>query len=595
MDLGVLFIVAVGSLATYGILIAGWLHLLHYSFPNKTYCDLPKLRTELELAIYSGRLRTVPQNNNYIGTPALIREALPGNFLPAIRLCCIRNKGGVISKVPKRYIHSTEYLYNTNKPDVDVLKSDIKSLHSSYIRELYKDRNAPVIPFHKESLLATCTKFSDKKMRVKFLKEWGSNSGIYIIEYKYDPLVYYLGRTSLFKRRFNNHFLAESGNKLHTLLKLIGWEYFNVSIVETCSKDKLGNRENFYLQKYLPLLNSVFSSSITEDAINTTLKSKLKELRRSNSEYSSLEISNSSGRKVPVYIYDISEKGINPFPTYFNTIRAASLALEINPTSLSQYRDTSIPYRGKLVYTNPIKDLDEVFEVSKKNTPEDLLNKVIPVKVWVYEAKTLELVKGSPFFSKRKASMGLGISRRVIDYFLDKGKAEGVKGNYLYSRPLDDKEIKSLIKVSKNLELGNKRKVWAYNAKTLELINNSPFPSIQLAANYFNVEYRTISRHLDTKLATLKKKIYVYFFKKEMDLKLKEELTKDKPTTAGYIRTEIWVYRVGVNGKLTLIPDQPFKTKREALRILGLRLNKLNENLDTHKAYKSFMFFTSQQ
>ncbi len=103
----------------------------------------------------------------------------------------MRNKGGLINKVPKRYIHSTEYLYNTNKPDVDVLKSDIKSLHSSYIRELYKDRNAPVIPFHKESLLATCTKFSDKKMRVKFLKEWGSNSGIYIIEYKYDPLIYY--------------------------------------------------------------------------------------------------------------------------------------------------------------------------------------------------------------------------------------------------------------------------------------------------------------------------------------------------------------------------------------------------------------------
>lgn len=377
-------------------------------------------------------------------------------------------------------------------------------------------------------------------------------------------------------------------------MKLIGWEYFNISIVETCTKDKLGNRENFYLQKYLPLLNSVFSSSITEDAINLTLKSKLKELRRSNSEYSSLEISDSTRRKIPVYLYDINEKGINQSPTYFNSIRAASLALEINPTSLSQYRDTSIPYRGKLVYTNPIEDLDEVFEASKKNTPQGLLNKVIPVKVWVYEAKTLELVKGSPFFSKTKASKVLGIRRRVIDYFLDKGKAEGVKGNYLYSRPLDNKEIKSLLKVSQNLELGNKREVWAYNAKTLELINNSPFPSIQLAANYFNVEYRTISRHLDTKLATLKKKIYVYFFKKEMDLKLKEELTKGKPTTAGYIRTEIWVYRVGVNGKLTLIPDQPFKTKREALRKLkGVRLNKLNEYLDTHKAYKSFMFFTS--
>jgi hypothetical protein len=171
MDLGIFYILAVSSISTYGILMAGCLPLLHYPSPNKTYYDLAKLRTELELAIYSGRLRTVPLNNNYFGTPALFREALAGNFLPAIRLCCMRNKGGLINKVPKRYIHSTEYLYNTNKPDVDVLKSDIKSLHSSYIRELYKDRNAPVIPFHKESLLATCTKFSDKKMRVKFLKE----------------------------------------------------------------------------------------------------------------------------------------------------------------------------------------------------------------------------------------------------------------------------------------------------------------------------------------------------------------------------------------------------------------------------------------
>jgi hypothetical protein len=71
----------------------------------------------------------------------------------------------------------------------------------------------------------------------------------------------------------------------------------------------------------------------------------------------------------------------------------------------------------------------------------------------------LELVKGSPFFSKTKASRVLGIRRTVIDYFLDKGKAEGVKGNYLYSRPLYEKEIKSLIKFSQNLELGNKREV----------------------------------------------------------------------------------------------------------------------------------------
>jgi len=62
------------------------------------------------------------------------------------------------------------------------------------------------------------------------------------------------------------------------------------------------------------------------------------------------------------------------------------------------------------------------------------------------------------------------------------------------------------------LQLGNKKKVWAYNSQTLDLINN--FPSLKLAAEYFNVEYRTIKRHLDTKTVTSEK---VYFFSKKLD------------------------------------------------------------------------------
>ena len=37
----------------------------------------------------------------------------------------------------------------------------------------------------------------------------------------------------------------------------------------------------------------------------------------------------------------------------------------------------------------------------------------------------------------------------------------------------------------KQLQLGNKEKVWAYNLQTLDLINN--FPNLKLAAQYFNV------------------------------------------------------------------------------------------------------------
>jgi hypothetical protein len=45
-------------------------------------------------------------------------------------------------------------------------------------------------------------------------------------------------------------------------------------------------------------------------------------------------------------------------------------------------------------------------------------------------------------------------------------------------------------------------------------------------ANYFNVNYRTITIHLDTKLASMQNKLLVYFFKKELDSQLKDELKK---------------------------------------------------------------------
>lgn len=37
------------------------------------------------------------------------------------------------------------------------------------------------------------------------------------------------------------------------------------------------------------------------------------------------------------------------------------------------------------------------------------------------------------------------------------------------------------------------------------------------------------------------------------------------------MRSEIWVYKLEDKGGLTLIPNQPFKTKREALKNLSQR------------------------
>ena len=586
-SLGILYMLAVSSLATYGILLAGYPNL------NKSAVMLFDTYFNIYLCVFRCII--------FYGLILLFLSYCDLDFIKEFYLCEGKTEeinylkslfSVIIFKVkvntPVKYIqirkvHMTKFLKSINNSYISDSNA-IKSLHSSFIKELYRDRNAPVKPFNRESILATCYNCLDKSIRSEFLKQWGSKSCIYLIEYKHDPLIYYIGRTTLFKRRLNNHLKADSGNKLHMFLKLVGWEHFNVSIIEECTLDMQGARENYYLQEYLPLLNSVFSSSFTEHAINVTLKNKLEALKAN--------ISLPSSKSIPLYIYDIDDKGINKEYIFFNSMLEASIALGINIASINQYRNTSIPYRGKLIYTSPIIDFNQVFESSKQNTPAGLANKVVAVEVWCYDAKTLELIKGSPFESIRKASKALGISRNVIDYFIDTGKAEGIKGTYLYTRPITDKEIKNLILASENLQLGNKIKVWAYNAKTFELINNAPFPSILETANFFNVNYRTITRHLDTKLATMQNKFWVYFFKKEVDSKLKIELTKDKPAVAKYARTQIWVYKVNTNGELTLIPNQPFRTKRETIKKIGIRIGVLNEYLDTSKVYKDMLFFT---
>jgi hypothetical protein len=45
-------------------------------------------------------------------------------------------------------------------------------------------------------------------------------------------------------------------------------------------------------------------------------------------------------------------------------------------------------------------------------------------------------------------------------------------------------------------------------------------------------------------------------------------------------RSEIWVYKVDNKEGLSLIPLQPFKTKREALRVIALHYSVLNKHID---------------
>lgn len=331
--------------------------------------------------------------------------------------------------------------------------------------------------------------------------------------------------------------------------------------------------QTYYLQKYIPILNSVFSSSITEGVIKQTLLLKLKDLRATNRGKDS--------RVILVYAYEWTEKGINPQPTIYNSTNEASRSLAYPISGLLRYKNTSIPYRGKLFFNYPITDFNQVFVESKKLTPKGLLNRVISTQVWAYDAINLELIKGSPFVSKNKAAKALNIPRATLDLVLDKGRTAGSKAIYVYSKPLSVKEIKPLIAKAGYLQLGLKLPVYVYDANTLELVNNAPFDSLLDTANYFGVNYRTIARHLNTNKATKRSGRLVYFFKKKLDAQLSKQLLGT--TIIGDSRnynTKVWVYKAD---SLELINNCPFDSIFSAVNYMGIAKSTLYRNLDTNK------------
>lgn len=73
------------------------------------------------------------------------------------------------------------------------------------------------------------------------------------------------------------HLKTSDKDKFHLFANLVGFCKFSFSIIEVCDLNAQKERENFYLQKYLPLLNTVFKSNFSDSQIYETLYSKLKD------------------------------------------------------------------------------------------------------------------------------------------------------------------------------------------------------------------------------------------------------------------------------------------------------------------------------
>lgn len=159
-NLGILYMLAVSSLSTYGILLAGWvrfhkpMRLSHFTYLTyyhlfflvirciifffcllffflAPFCNLQFVK-EISLLSFGGSEAEINNLEYMLSNSVIISHKVKANFK--------------VKNTHIRRVQTTKSLKSTNSPDLSQSNA-IKYLHSSFIKELYKDRKAPVIHF----------------------------------------------------------------------------------------------------------------------------------------------------------------------------------------------------------------------------------------------------------------------------------------------------------------------------------------------------------------------------------------------------------------------------------------------------------------
>jgi len=451
-------------------------------------------------------------------------------------------------------------------------------------RELYRNRKAPVTEFSDDVLFTTTDLLNSSKIQSLF-KPLKGKGGIYMFRYKKDPKIFYVGRAKDFYKRFKDHLNSNLKDKFHKFVNSIGWDQFEFSIIEVCDLSIQQDRENYYLQKYLPLLNTIFKSNFSEIQSYDSLYKILK-LRKSK-----LDLDNKY-KGINLYTYEYYNNQISTNYNKFSSINAVSKELSIARETIGVYLNTYVPYRNLLFLTNKIECFDLVGKLISDAMQGLNLNHNIAKKLFMYFIESGGTVVKTELESKSAAAKLLDVQHLVITNHLDKWIKGGINGHYLFSHELNTLELEKLIKFSSLMKSRN-RAVWAYNAITLELITDS-FGSIQKAAEYFYVDYRSIARHLDTELATVKGNYLILLFTNELtDSKRKELLNNLK--IAKNVTTALWVYKKLDGRYINISNNEPsFNSKYIAAKQLKLSTKTISKFLNTHKDYKGLYFYNSK-
>lgn len=114
---------------------------------------------------------------------------------------------------------------------------------------------------------------------------------------------------------------------------------------------------------------------------------------------------------------------------------------------------------------------------------------------------------------------------------------------------------------------------------------------MQKAADFLNVDYRSISNNLDTKLATLKGGKLVLLFSNELT---QQESLLNNFQKATNETVAVWVYK-SVDSQLILLDDNKptYSSKFEASKELKISFKTITKYLDSHKEYEGLYFYSS--
>lgn len=200
-------------------------------------------------------------------------------------------------------------------------------------------------------------------------------------------------------------------------------------------------RENYYLQKYLPLLNTIFKSNLgdiqTYESLHELLK--LKQLNNDSThqiEGNAFENIYKRGRgvSISIYLYKYVNGQLRVNYTKFDSINKLSKEIGISRVTISIYLNTYVPFKGNLFLTFILED----FEILDKLVSDAILglelDRTESKKVWMYYIDASGKAIKKPYESIGLVAKALRVHHTFINKHIDKWIIGGIEGNYLFSK-----------------------------------------------------------------------------------------------------------------------------------------------------------------